>query len=49
MAGSSNKAIVGKYAKMLTDCAASNLSVRQYAFRHGSSNSMLYRRTFNES
>jgi transposase-like protein len=43
MVSSSNKAIVEKYAKMLTDCAASNLSVRQYAFSHGISNSMLYK------
>jgi predicted DNA-binding transcriptional regulator AlpA len=43
MVSSSNKESVERHAKMLTDCAASNLSVRQYALSQGISDSVFYR------
>ena len=43
MVSSPNKALVEKYVRILADCAASNLSVRQYAQSHGISNSTLYK------
>ena len=43
MVSSSNKESVERHIKLLNDCAASNLSVRQYALSQGISDSVFYR------